>query len=142
MSLSKPNKPYFVTTEKVQYWFKRLNKKVFKNTISSPRNIILEETYKWEWGWCLTPPDNTTDWWDLYLMRRYPSFTLFLEILAHEMVHGWLYCKDPESYVKSKTHHGRDFFEWREPFKKVGIHLSKNAYEDPKSNSEKMQKAI
>lgn len=142
MSLSKPNKPYYVKTSKVQYWFKRINKKVFNNSVAEPRNIILQEKYKWEWGWCITSGNESSFWWDLHMLQKYPSFTLFLEVLAHEMVHAWEYTSYPDSYITSKVSHGKEFFSWKEPLGEIGIHLSKYAYEQPKSDPTKIQESI
>ena len=142
MSLSRPHKPYVVTMDKVKYWFNRLNKTVFNNEIPSPRNIILVEHNPQVWGYCMT--SDTRDepkWWDIKLIRYFPTFSTFIECLAHEMVHAHCYWYYTEEYMRLSGH-GRRFFSWKNQLKKVGIHLSKRMRrpEDSYSNPDKFQK--
>jgi hypothetical protein len=144
MSLSKPHKQYVVTMDKVKYWFNRLNKKVFKSWVPSPRNIILVEKDGSTWGMCYTSTaKDGPKWWDIRMVRTFPTFSSFLECLGHEMVHAYNYWYHTEEYMKEGNQdHGKNFFLWKESLAKVGIHLSRamDWPQNSKSNPEKFVK--
>ena len=55
----------------------------------------------------------------LQINPSFPTFKIFLVILAHEMIHAW------EWVVNGKMTHGKTFFQWREKLAEQGIPLTK-----------------
>lgn len=136
MSATRPHKPYVVTTERIQYWFSRLNRKVFNTEVPLPRSIIIVEKSN-AWGYCYTSDvRHEPRWWDLQLISYFPSFKTFLECLAHEMVHAHNYWHNTDDFWKVPQGHGKLFFAWKPALQKVGIHLTIKAYEPDQSLSD------
>lgn len=146
MSLSKPHSPYTVTSSKVLYWFHRVNKSIFRSEIPKPRNIILTERGVSMWGGCYSSTaKDSPRWWDLQLIRYFPTFTSFIECLIHEMVHAHCYWYATEEYITpGHRGHGKTFFSWKKPLTSFGIHLSARmlAPEMSKSNMDVFSRKI
>ena len=51
--------------------------------------------------------------------KRYKSKQIFVEVLAHEMVHHYQYIYNEE------VGHGSSFLKWRDKFNKKGLNLVK-----------------
>lgn len=109
---------FTVTQTLVLYWWRELNAALFNNVLEQPRDIIVKKYFH----------DDTLGWCEgfgyskkrpvVYGMQEdYDSKELFIHILAHEMVHHW------EQQTFGRMSHGKNFFSWKEKFKKLGIPL-------------------
>ncbi len=143
MSLTKPLQPYAVTTSRVLYWFNRTNRIIFNYEVPKPRSIIFTERGISMWGACYPSESKSGPmWWDLKVMRTFPTFVSFIECLTHEMVHAHCYWYATEEFIQpGHRGHGKTFFGWRPRLAEYGIHLSGRMLspEKSKSNTEMMK---
>ena len=74
-------------------------------------------TLKDEWAYAEETEDN--DHFTV-MHTHYPSYSFFLSVLAHELIHQWQY------YHKLTGTHDKKFFTWRKPMLKYGYNILKD----------------
>jgi hypothetical protein len=111
---------YEATEENCGYWFDLINKELFEDGL--PR-VPFE--FKWLrkcWGYYEYSPRKPDKWPEKIIMhRKYPTKRLFVEVLAHEMVHHWQFKK----LGWRKVDHNDEFFEWCKKAKNIGLRVDK-----------------
>ncbi len=97
--------------------FRNINRNVFNNELKMP-NFRLVYTRAF-WGECQGLSDDNTQV-KMKINKSFLSKRLFINTLAHEMVHQW------EWLVNENMTHGPEFFQWRPPLAKYNITLSRS----------------
>lgn len=96
--------------------FRSINRNVFNNELRMP-NFRLVYTKEY-WGEC-KGVDNDTTRVTIKMNKSFLSKRLFINTLAHEMVHQW------EWLTNENMTHGPQFFLWRDQLAKFNITLSR-----------------
>jgi hypothetical protein len=97
--------------------FKTINRNVFNNELTMPSfRLIYTKEF---WGECIGVEGDTTQV-RMKINKSFLSKRLFINTLAHEMVHQW------EWLTNENMTHGPQFFLWREPLAKYNITLSRS----------------
>lgn len=111
-------KQYTVTIPKVTYWFRILNKRIFKGELKPFASITIRKHRK-AYAYCSGDFDLFGEpyYW-LSIRPKFTSLSQFLEILAHEMVHAYQFMDE------GKITHGKSFLIWHDEFKKHGLNLT------------------
>jgi hypothetical protein len=111
-------KQYTVTIPKVTYWFRILNKRIFKGELKPFASITIRNHRK-AYAYCSGDFDLFGEpfYW-LSIRPTFTSLSQFLEILAHEMVHAYQFMDE------GKITHGKSFLIWHDEFKKHGFNLT------------------
>lgn len=121
--LEKINEPgeYIATFKDIRQWHSILNAAVFGGVVPKFGDIeikfrrgqfasAVEDNKK------RNPDDRCCP---LRISPCFPSFKVFIIILAHEMIHAW------EWVVIGRMSHGKTFFQWKEKLAEQGIPLNK-----------------
>jgi hypothetical protein len=107
-----------VTDKLTRYWWNVLNTAVFDGKLNIPRKFIFRRFHQETLGYCVPLKRNG----DVHLAIRsdLPSFSTFLTVLVHEMVHQW-------QWVNHKhIAHGPSFYKWKPIIEeRVGLPLSR-----------------
>lgn len=111
---------FVVTPTLVLYWWRELNHALFDDVLTMPKDIIVrkrfrDDTLAWCQGWGYSKNRPVV----YALQEEYDSKEMFVWILAHEMVHHW------EQQTHGRMTHGKNFFSWKEKFKKLRIPLDR-----------------
>ena len=106
--------------EDVEEWFDILNEQIFGNKLS-PLTEIRVCKLKGYHGLFLYWNKSEEQDPELEMHKVYESKKMFVEILAHEMVHHFQYTHD------EPLGHGPSFMAWRDNFKLKGLNLYKAA---------------
>jgi len=96
--------------------FRNINAKVFNNELRMPNFRLMYS--KDFWGMCrgdLDDPAKCT----IFMNKSFLSKRLFIDTMAHEMVHQW------EWLTHENMTHGRKFFQWRNELAKFNICLAR-----------------
>lgn len=113
-----PGGPFRVTNDSVKYWFRIINHVIWKDELPMFNTIQIRPFVK-NWAMCIEDSDNPNNIrYRLAIDIEFPSFKLFLEVLAHEMVHLYQFIHNDE------TEHGETFWEWEYVFAEHGLNLS------------------
>ena len=117
--------------DRVLYSYKILNKYVFDNQLSRPKIVVAP--IKECWGYCLWYNDykDTAAHSVISLTDKWHCPQLFMNVLAHEMVHQyqwdiyrWEYLEKYGKKINEKTAgHGPSFFAWRDQCSQYGLTL-------------------
>jgi hypothetical protein len=114
-----PGTPYRVTNDAVKYWFRIINHEVWNDKLPMFNTIHIRPFVK-NWAMCIEDTDNPNETkYRLSIDIEFPSFQLFLNVLAHEMVHLYQFTQKDES-----EHHGDSFWKWEFILKSHGLTLS------------------
>ena len=125
---------YFPTDAVAVRWYNILNQSLFENKLTRPQLIVkrlrgCKGQLHMDWdarysrkGTCNQnhiPYHNPTFSYVIELHHRFDTWRVFIETLAHEMVHQWQVQiqKDPTA------NHNKNFFAWREKFSKYKMDL-------------------
>ena len=109
---------FYVNEFQIRKWERIINRIIFDGSLPPFRNVILRQS-KTVWGICWSSGLKRKKYADLQICRYFPTFWLFLEILAHEMVHHYQYWYEcPEITI-----HGNTFRSWKKIFHKHGLDL-------------------
>lgn len=96
--------------------FTNINRNVFNNELKMPNfRLVYSKAF---WGECTGNIDNETKCL-IKMNKSFLSKRLFINTLAHEMVHQW------EWLVNENMTHGPEFFQWREQLAQYNITLSR-----------------
>jgi len=96
--------------------FRNINNQVFNGELKMPNfRLVYSKDY---WGMCVgNLDDNRTC--TIYMNKSFLSKRLFIDTLAHEMVHQW------EWLVNENMTHGPAFFLWKRHLAEFNIHLAR-----------------
>lgn len=113
--------------EAVESWH-LLNKAIFDDGLDQPE-ITVKQLRK-QWGACSGWVDSSNTLVSVIsLHSHWPTRAMFIEALAHEMVHQfqWDVLSDDRRTqgLAPIMSHGPTFFAWRKPLAQHGIKLSK-----------------
>lgn len=111
------------TVQDCRFWFDVLNKELFDEEL--PR-VPFE--FKWLrkcWAYYEYFPRKPDMPEKIIMNKRYPSQKLFVECLAHEMVHHWQYMK----LGWRKVDHGDEFLDWCKKAKQIGLRMGEEQSE-------------
>lgn len=116
----------FVKTNKdaVKYWFNVINREIFKDKLPQFNNIrivhlknnhaqVVTDDYDFDW---------VNDPIDLEINIHFRTFRLFINVLAHEMVHLWQEIGEVAQDDIGKAHDGY-FWSWKDKFAEQGLEL-------------------
>ena len=112
--------PYTPTKHTVTRWFNIINKEIFDDGLEPFDNIEIKPL-RGVWGYCVTYTDLGDDDCDLEIRCRFPNFQMFLNCLAHEMVHLF----NHQILGEQNLRHGPKFFAWRDDFTNHGLTLTR-----------------
>jgi hypothetical protein len=110
-------KQYTCSEEECRKWFDILNEELFDNELPH-----VPFGFKWlrvYWAYYEYWPRTSGKPEGIVMHKRYPSHRLFVECLAHEMIHHWQYMK----LGWSKVDHGDEFLDWSKKAKRVGLRI-------------------
>lgn len=112
---------YYPTQRSVKREYTILNKKIFDEVLPPSSDITFEiiGNKMKAWGFCRY--DLVEKKFTIRLDPKFLSRKLFVNILAHEMVHVYEQC------TYGRMTHGPKFLEFRETFKENGLDLLGNA---------------
>lgn len=97
-----------LTPAYVLLWWRVFNVAIFDNQLNLPHRIICRNFRDNSYGWC-DSWDNS-DKVEIGIRRQLKNNRLFLNVLAHEMVHQAQW----EIYGEHERHdHGKTFFAWK-----------------------------
>ena len=116
---------YRTTYKDIKYYFKMINKVVFKNQLSPFNEILIKKIYKdkskkycygqvtvWEWK-----RKGTRQFW-LEMLPTYRDKREFVDTLGHEMVHLYQMANLGDS-----GNHNKLFYSFRPKLNKIGLDL-------------------
>jgi hypothetical protein len=96
--------------------FRSINRNVFNNELKMPSfRLIYTKAF---WGECQGVEGDTTQV-KMKINKSFLSKRLFINTIAHEMVHQW------EWLTNENMTHGPQFFLWRQQLAKYNITLSR-----------------
>lgn len=114
-----PGTPYRVTNDAVKYWFRIINHEVWNDRLPMFNTIQIRPFVR-NWAMCIEDTDDPSHTkYRLAIDIEFPSFQLFLNVLAHEMVHLYQFMQKDDG-----EHHGDSFWAWEFPLKEHGLLLS------------------
>lgn len=97
--------------------FRNINRNVFNNELTMPSFRLIYTRHFW--GEC-TGVEGDTARVRMKINKSFLSKRLFINTMAHEMVHQW------EWLTNENMTHGPQFFLWREQLAKYNITLSRS----------------
>ena len=100
-------RPFEVTKDEVMKWFSIINSVIFNNTLPPFHKIGIEELDE-VWAWFEHFEDLNEH--HLTLHHTYETKQVFINILAHEMVHMY------QQINNQPVGHGPSFRQWRHMF--------------------------
>lgn len=111
--------PYRPRIKDVRLWFSVINEIVFKGKLPKFRYITIADK-KGQFAACESQEDVETGkrWCNLELNEEFRSFSFFLAVLAHEMVHAYQY-----TILGRPMSHGKYFWMWKKTFNKHKLPL-------------------
>lgn len=116
---SKEEELYETTQEDCERWFRILNREIFDNLLEPVDEIdigrrkgsyAIYECYD-------DSEDKDYRYCKLLMKDRYRSKKMFVEVLAHEMVHHY------QALHNEPVGHGPSFYRWRDKLNKKGLQL-------------------
>lgn len=118
------NNPFVATPRRAARAYNLINQCIFKGALKKPTLLI--ERLDGFWGLCegeiYTGKDrelNTPVCHRIRLNDTFPSRRMFIEVLAHEMVHQY------QCEYLNRMDHGRTFWEWEQVFSRYNLDLFK-----------------
>lgn len=112
-----PKQEYRVTNEAVRYWFGIFNKTIWNDKLPSFDTIQIRPFVK-NWAMCIEDTDNPeVTKYRLSINIHFPNFKLFLDVLAHEMVHLYQFINGDDA------EHNEMFFSWQKKLARHGLSL-------------------
>jgi hypothetical protein len=114
---------YDTTLEDCRKWFDILNEELFDNSLSH-----VPFGFKWLrvcWAYYEYFPKTHERGESIIMHKRYPSQRLFVECLAHEMIHHWQYM----NLGWRKVDHAEEFLDWCKKAKSIGLRIGEEQSE-------------
>lgn len=117
--LYEPEYTYETTIGDCEKWFRILNNEIFYKQLRPINEIDIRwRRGAWAYYQGIYDTEDPSYYYSVLLMnRRYKSKKLFVEVLAHELVHHWQFM------CGERPHHGASFMEWTDTFNKKGLRL-------------------
>ena len=111
-----PGSPFRVTNDSVKYWFRILNHEIWQDALPMFDTIQIRPFVK-NWAMCIEDTDKPQTKYRLAINIEFPTFDLFVNVLAHEMIHLYQFinCQDGE--------HDESFWVWQFKFIEHGLKL-------------------
>ena len=111
---------FYPTLKQVRFWFAVYNQLIFRGKITRFRYIIVKY-YPNQLAHCHGKWDAKKDlrYCNLQLYPRFKSFTTFIAILVHEMIHAHQWVNEGRDMS-----HGPNFFRWKNKLECNGLSLS------------------
>jgi hypothetical protein len=101
---------FYVTVAACDFWFSVINDEVFGNKL---KPVTMEvRRLRGVWGY------YEDDKFLLVMTDTFPSKNLFLNVLAHEMVHAY------QHQQGNVPNHNKTFWDWRKRFARNGLSLA------------------
>lgn len=112
---------YKVTVEECWEWFHILNEQIFGGLLEPVEKIFISNHKNYGDVYALYYYDDKSRGKPakISLCKTFESKKMFVEILAHEMIHHFQYTHD------EPLGHGPSFMAWRDNFKLKGLDLYK-----------------
>lgn len=107
------NNSIIVTKEILEADFQLLNDIIFMGELDTPK-LKVKPKHKMVGAWGYQLPNK------IVMRNYYANALLYLNVLAHEMVHLW----QDNHFPNSRTH-GKHFLAWNDIFKANGLILNK-----------------
>ena len=114
------DKRYRPTNDDVKEWFNILNEQIFGNKLSPHIEMYVKRQRGVHALFHYWPKKENTDP-EISMNSTFDNKKIFVEILAHEMIHYFQYSYD------EPLGHGPSFWAWRDNFKLKGLTLHKVA---------------
>lgn len=112
-------RPFYVSTRKISIWFTILNVLIFENKIPKFNKVKILTRKIDYFASCNIHYDGTKIETLLEIHKTFQSKKIFLEILAHEMIHLH------DHWIHNHMSHGKLFFMWKKKFNEFGLRLHK-----------------
>jgi hypothetical protein len=111
------NRKYRPSERDVRYWWGVVNSALFiDQAVKRPQHVYVKIRRQ---TWAMTYSYDNRPKCSIAVNRTFRSFTHFITVLVHEMVHVW----EHENY--GDMSHGSDFYSWEvEVRERVGVELS------------------
>lgn len=124
-SLLLKDAPYSPSRSSTRGAFSILNDLIFDGKVKPFQKINYIETTKHHWGSCLGNTSKTgIRFCNLTIMQIFPSFIIFITVLAHEMVHNYQWVEF------GIADHNKTFKDWKEKFESVHLKLEDTIGDD------------
>lgn len=110
---------YFTNEQDCEHWFNIINEELFDGELP-----LVPFTFKWlrkYWAFYEYYPRTPNKLEMIVMHKRYPSKRVFVECLAHEMIHHWQYKK----LGWRKVDHNDEFFVWCKKANDIGLRVDK-----------------
>ena len=115
------------TVKDVEEWFDILNEQLFGNKLDPFGKISIKRHKRFHALFHYWPKRENRPT-ELTVYRKFRNKKLFVEILAHEMIHQYQWeVEGPRRMTRGLRYrfgHGKSFFRWRAKFNKFGIPLT------------------
>jgi predicted metal-dependent hydrolase len=111
-----PGSPFRVTNDAVKYWFRILNHEIWQGQLPMFNTIQIRPFVK-NWAMCIEDTDTPQTKYRLAIDIEFPSFELFVNVLAHEMIHLHQFINHEDD------EHDDSFWKWESKFASHGLKL-------------------
>jgi hypothetical protein len=112
-----PGVPFRVTNDAVKYWFRILNHEIWQDELPMFNTIQIRPFVK-NWAMCIEDTDTPQTKYRLAIDIEFPSFKLFVNVLAHEMIHLHQFVN-----LHGDAEHDDTFWQWEMEFARHGLVL-------------------
>ncbi len=112
--------PYYPTETDTEIWFGIINHYIFDNQLTPFGKIVIKRI-RGRWADVLHDDPVKIDRIELHMHMKFTDKLLFVNALAHEMVHKWQLEINQDS-----GWHNKHFFSWRQKFNENGLNLSRS----------------
>ncbi len=110
--------PYRPTIRDVRLWFAVLNEIIFNGKVPKFKYVNIVDK-RGQLGACHSfVKGDDIRWCELDIHHEFKSFSLFLAVLGHEMIHCYQYC-----VLRRDMSHGQYFWTWAKKFRKHKLPL-------------------
>lgn len=111
-----PGSPFRVTNDSVKYWFRILNHEIWQDDLPMFDTIQIRPFVK-NWAMCIEDTDKPKTKYRLAINIEFPTFELFVNVLAHEMIHLYQFMSGQDG------EHDDSFWVWQSKFSEHGLKL-------------------
>lgn len=114
---------YVTTMSDCRRWFATLNDELFEGTL--PKIPFEFKRLRVCWAYFQYWPRKPEMAEKIVMNATYPSKRLFVETLAHEMIHQWQY----QELGWRKVDHAEEFLDWSRKAKRLGLRIGEEQSE-------------
>lgn len=101
-----------VSKKSFKYWWHTINAACFNEELNFPKVEIRH--IKGYWAVCIPSQALSSNKCEIHLSPELTNKKLFIETVAHEMVHVW----QCQKYGHRHPEHGKSFIKWKKFFKR------------------------